>query len=256
MNSKKPKTNWTRITIAGVASVLAQSAYSNQPVIGTGNLYQNSTSYENAAFNYATATTGGGEAGNEIVLAGSSANYLITSFSFQYDFLGAGYSTTSYGTGNTAGVTADVKFYANNGSPPVSGYAPPGTVLYNSGPFNLGSFTYGSTENFPLSAINGGLGAVVPQDFTWTVTFSGLTGGEVAGLSLYDNATVGANYGDAWVNDAWQLDATVGTHPNTVPLEFGAVFNGSAVPDSSSLTLEALSLVASLGWMKRFQRRA
>ena len=66
----------------------------------------------------------------------------------------------------------------------------------------------------------------MPRNFTWTVTFSGLSPDETAGLALYQVATVGTNYGAVWVDDGtnWQfLTAEVGVpSPNFGALAFGA----------------------------------
>jgi hypothetical protein len=233
--------NFARTAAAGALVALAQSAQSQW--VFTGNAYQNSTVTENANYNFASGP-GTTQAGNEIVLAGPSALQFLTSFSFQYDF-----GVTAGGSTSTAGATADLIFYANNGTPLVAGYSPPGTVLYNSGPFALGGFTTGATENFYPADLGGGV--LVPKDFTWTVTFSGLSADQYAGLALYGpTPTVGANHGDAWVNTTgtWDLDAAVG--PDVA--SFGAVAN---VPDSSCLPVSVLSVMLALGWMKRFQRQ-
>jgi hypothetical protein len=238
---KKPITVLARTVAAGVFAFLAQNAQSQ--LIGTGNLYQDSTTTQNGNFN-----NGNNTEGNEVVLAGTAASDLITSFSFQFDYTG---------TGNPSAVTADVQFFANTGGA-VSGYASPGgTPLFDSGAFSIGGYTAGSTVNFDQADLGGGV--VVPQDFTWVVTFAGLTAGENAGLALYSPATVGQNFNDAWVNDnngnpnSWQLDVATQGNP---PLDFGAVFNGTPVPDSSCLPFSVLAVLAGFAWMKRLQRKA
>jgi len=234
----------------GAFAVLSQNAQSQYgPLINTGNLYQNSTSFQNGNINLGNA-----QLGNEITLAGSATSDLITSFSYQYDFIGTAGGATPNGN-----ETATVTFYQNNG--PTYGattYHEPGTPLF-SDTVNIGlaGYTSGYTVDYFQADINGGLGVVVPEDFTWTVTFAGLTGSETAGLALYSPATVGGNYNDAWVNtgSGWTLDTTTAGTP---PPDFGAVFNGptSTVPDSSCLPLSVLAVMAGFGWMKRFQRQA
>jgi hypothetical protein len=223
---------------AGALIVFAQNAHSQW--VFTGNAYQNSTTSLNANYNFANGP-GTTEAGNEVVLAGSATSDFISSFAFQYD-LG--------GPGSTAGVTADLKFYANNGTPTAStaGYPPPGKVLFDSGPFSLGGPTTGQTANFYQADLGGGVD--VPQDFTWTVTFTGLLANQYAGLALYGPATVGGNYGDAWENltGSWDLINSVGPDAPT----FGAVIN---VPDSSCLPFSVGMVILALGWMKRFARK-
>jgi hypothetical protein len=217
---------------AGAIVVLAHNAQGQ--LIATGNLYQNAApNYQFANFN-----NGNSEEGNQIILAGSAPSDLITSFSFQFDYTGSLSSPNA---------SADVKFYANNGAP-VNGYPSPGTVLFNSGVFSIGGYTTGSTENFYAADLGGGtgtgvvpgVGVDVPQNFTWTVTFSGLQGGENAGLALYYPPTVGSDAlpnGDGWVNLGSGL---VPANDSGNPLEFGAVFNSSAVPEPSMVALTAI----------------
>jgi hypothetical protein len=252
LNMKKSIKVFTRLATAGTAVVLAQNGQSGQ-LIATGNLYQD------AAPNYTFVNydAGNSEEGNQVILAGSAAFDLITSFSFQFNYSGSL---------PVASAMADVKFYANNGTP-VNGYASPGGVLFNSGPFLIGPYTTGSTANFYGSLdgftgtgsgiVGGGTGVMVPQDFTWTVTFSGLQPGENAGLAIYSPIQVGADglpNSDGWVNLGMGL---VPANDSGNPLTFGAVFNGNTVvPDSSSLSISVVSVLAGFGCMKRFLRRA
>jgi hypothetical protein len=180
-------------------------------------LYANTNSSQNGNFNYFT-----NEAGNEVVLAGPSSYDLMTNFVFQFDFIGP----DGVSGAPTGGETAELRIYENDG-PPVnpSGYATPGTVLFDSGPFGIGGFTTGTTATFDQAALNGGV--IVPQDITWTVTFANLSRRETAGLALYSPATIGANYNDAWVklNDTgWQLDVADFSDP---PLDFAALAGGA-----------------------------
>jgi hypothetical protein len=243
---------FTRVAVAGALLVFARNAQSQ---LGIGNLYQNDSTFYNS-YNY-----GNSEAGNQIILAGPAIAE-INAFSFQFDFL------NSMGglTGNPSAAMADVKFYENNGTP-VNGYPSPGTVLFDSGPFSIGGYTTGATENFygsmddftgtGIGIVGGGAGVIVPKNFTWTVTFSGLTGGDTAGLAIYYQPTVGSDAlpnGDGWVNLGMGLvPGNVTGMPDT-PLEFGAVF--ATVPDSACLSISVMSVLAGFGWMKRFQRRA
>jgi len=233
----KPITILARMAAAGALVVLAHTARSQ--FISTGNLYQDAApNFQNANFN-----NGNGQEGNQIILAGSAAYDLITSFSFQFDYTGSLASPDA---------SAEVLFYANDGAS-YNGYPSPGTVLFDSGTFPIGGYTTGSTENFYTADLGGGV--VVPQDFTWTVTFSGLQAGENAGLAVYYPPTVGSDAlpnGDAWVDPGGGLEPG---NDSGNPLEFGAVFNGTAmVPEPSCLRLFALTVLAGFGWVKRFQR--
>jgi hypothetical protein len=172
-------------------------------------------------------------AGNEVVLAGSGSSYSISSFAVQIDFTGTGTPT-----GNV-----DVQFYQNNG-PAFNGFATPGsTPLWDAGATALTSFSTGSGEVLTYSVPN----IVVPQDFTWVVSFSGLTSTEVAGLSIYGNATAGQNYNDAWVNTAgtWTLEQAGSGQP--IP-QFGAKISGTVVPEPSTI---ALGVMGACGFLAR-----
>jgi hypothetical protein len=241
-NMNKSITVFAGMAAVGALVVLAQSAQSQV-------LYDNTTGNTGYNLNFA------GSAGNEVDLAGpSSANYLITGFIFQYDFVGTGTPTGS----------VDLSFYRNDGFPQYHGYYTPGTLLYDSGPFSLTSFTSpaGAQLVYGVPDLAGGTGSgvvaggvIVPDQFTWVVTFSDLGAGDSAGLGLYNPPTVGDNYGNnAWMNDGsgWVLEATIPPYP---PAEFGARITGSQVPDSSCLPLSVLSVAMAFGWMKRFQRR-
>ena len=189
-------------------------------------LYSDTNTSQNGNFNYFPS-----EAGNEVSLYGTSPTYLITNFLFQFDFTGTGSPN-----GNEK---ADLRFYAMNGPtidanlPSSAGYPSPGTLLFDSGPFSIGPFTTGTTAIFNQAALNGGV--VVPWDFTWTVTFTGLTGSENAGLALYSPATIGTNYNDAWTRSTntanWGLSvATFGNEP----LDFAAIATGSTFTEAYS----------------------
>jgi hypothetical protein len=131
-------------------------------------VYDNTTTYLRE---YHAVTN---EFGDEVSLAGTAR--VVTQFRFEYfgKFVPNGDET------------ARVRFYANN-SPGV--LLKPGTPLWDSGAFPI-------STNFRskfLAVPN----VVVPDTFTWTVQFSGLsqTKGDLAGLSLYDPPTVGGRLG-------------------------------------------------------------
>lgn len=240
---KKTMSNQTVRLSLGVVAVGAAALL--VPGARGQNAYNNTTTY-NGNFNYVTSSTSA-TAGNEVILTGGLSSYNITSFSFQYDFSGSDVPSTA---------TADLIFYQNNGTQ-VSGYSGPGTVLFNSGPFSLGTgssaYTTGATATFNTAALGGGV--TVPQIFTWAVTFSGLTSSESAGLGLFGTIpSVGQNYGDAWYNPngtsgTWALDVASSGNP---ALTFGAQIGAAVVPEPSSIALFAMGatgLVAS-GWRK------
>jgi hypothetical protein len=123
---------------------------------------------------------------------------------------------------------ADLRFYKNDGVPVAPSEAPsPGTLIFDSGTFPIGGFTLESIVTFDQTNLNGGV--VVPRDFTWTVTFSGLSADETAGLALYATASVGTNYGSAWYDDStnWQFLMAGSGDP---PPNFGAIIFGTPLP--------------------------
>jgi len=212
----------------GAVALLGQNAQAQSV------LYDNSTTaYSGANFNYDSGGSGTFSAGNEVVLAPASAGgYSISQFAVQIDFTGTGTPT-----GNV-----DVQFYQNNGAP-FNGYATPSTVLWDAGSTALTSFSTGSGEVLTYSVPN----VVVPQDFTYVVSFSGLTSTEVAGMSIYGTTTVGQDHNDAWVNTsgAWTLEEAGSGQPSP---QFGAKITGNVVPEPSTI---ALGVMGAFGFLAR-----
>jgi len=212
-----------------------------------GNLvYANSTTFQGANFYY-----GNGSAGNEVMLAGTGPSSLITSFTLQFALVGNGAANPS---GNEA---VALRFYQNDGSL-VSGIPSPNTALYDSGfvtlnQVGLQTFTLGSTLTYDSSMLGGGV--VVPNDFTWAVTFANISPDELAGLALFSPATVGNNFGDAWVNtgSGWQLQSAGSGNP---PMEFGVQISGNSVPEPGSLCLALMAVVIGFACRTKWAGRA
>jgi hypothetical protein len=212
-----------RALAVGAVVLLAQNAHSQ------GVVYNNTTTYQNANFDFGSGIS----VGNEVVLAGTATSDTISSFSFQFDLTG----TAAF----TGSEDVDVVFYQNNGSL-VNSAASPSTVLWNSGTSTLASlgltaYTTGSSLTYSVPDVT------VPQDFTWTVTFSSFQAGDQAGLALYGPATVGENYADAWVETGgvWALDVASGSNP---ALKFGAEI--TAVPEPGTIALGLMGVSAFL----------
>ena len=89
-------------------------------------------------------------------------------------------------------VTAQVRFYRNDGPVVPSGQGAPGTLFYESSPFSISPTNQGmiDIEEFALSAVLP-LQAPLPDTFTWTVQFSGLGSNDAAGLTMEGIPTVG-----------------------------------------------------------------
>ncbi|MCF7763227.1 MAG: PEP-CTERM sorting domain-containing protein [Verrucomicrobia bacterium] len=179
--------------------------------------------------NKAYAPPGGNvEFGDQVFLSGSERR--ITDFSFDY-FLSASPS------GNEQG---QLFFYKNDGGATAS---EPGTLLYQSGTFNLSS----GFQRLPAQ----GLSIDVPNTFTWTVKFSGIDLGETAGLLVYDPPAVGASLDDFWVKNTSGGWSTFLIDANT-PANFGARI--TAVPEPTTMALGLLGGLALLA--NRIRRKA
>ena len=239
-----------KATLAAMGFILAGSV----GVRGDA-LYQNTSTY----LGYGLDFPNGQQIGEQIWLAPSLPAEYLTNFSFVYS-----------SPNNVAwGVTADVRFYENNGIL-TNGYSTPGTLFYDSGsvPFvNPLNFTTGATNsltaNFWLtdlqSPLTGGTALdpsfILPTNFTFTITFSGLTEGETVGLPVFDPPSVGTNYADYWydLSGSWQLL----TNDSGAQIAFGAEFNGSPTPtpEPTVLALGAFGAAMLTVMARRRQRR-
>jgi subtilisin-like proprotein convertase family protein len=150
------------------------------------------------------------EVGDEIILNGP-ANHVGQ---FAFEFWGSGTNASGF-SGN---VKARVRFYKNDG-PLSAGYATPGTVIFDSGPFPIPAAPRAVVlfEDFQIDAVVP-LTVGLPNSFTWTVQFSGLAGGDNAGVDLYSPPVTGDNYTDYWERDTggWVLKT------NAVSMDFAA----------------------------------
>jgi hypothetical protein len=130
------------------------------------------------------------EVGDEILLTGPAEHV----GQFAFEFWGVGTNASEF----TGEVEARVRFYQNDG-PLSSGYMSPGTVLFDSGPFPIPATPRSILifEEFQVEAVVP-LAGPLPENFTWTVQFSGLADGDSAGLDLYSPPLQGQNYDDYW----------------------------------------------------------
>ena len=199
-------------------------------------VYANSTNDLNARFDPGLV-----EVGDEIVLAGGART--MTDFNFQY-----------WGLNFSGNEFARVRFYANDGAASPAGPLMPNSLLFDSGFFFILP-TPRAVLDFNSAALSSGnvvdLTVPIPNSFTWSVQFSGITAGEAAGVDLYNPPTIGGNYDDYWDNNGgWQYRYR-GT--NAFPISFGA--RVTAVPEPSVLALGLLGGLAVLIVRSRFQRR-
>ncbi len=188
-------------------------------------LYDNSLNQTVNLFNPGTL-----EVGDEIVMASGGS---ITNFTFQY-----------YANGLSGSATVELRFYANNG-PLVDGAPTPGTLLFDSGPFNGLVNTNGQTLSYNLMSSP----VLVPQDFTWSVQFSNFGTGNT-GVPIFTPPTLGSDFSDYWENDGtpgspdWVLKTNAAT-----PMDFAARVQG--VPEPGIGALAGLGGVALLGYLRR-----
>lgn len=222
------KTNLLRLNV-GLAALVSLSASADVAI------YDNSVNDLTTRYNPGTL-----QVGNEIQLAGTDR--YLTSFSFEFYGLASG--------ANFAGspVTAQVRFYENTGTP-YNGYPTPSlTPFYDSGLFAVGGPTARSTMIFTAGTDFPSGGLFIPaSDFTWTVQFSNLGGGDQLGLDIYGPPVVGNSFNDIWVYNTfsgWQLTT------NGVNNAFAARLE---VPEPSSFAMLVLGGLGFLytGWRVR-----
>jgi len=188
--------------------------------------------------------------GNQVVLGNGFTSATVTNFSFEI------YSTLPAFAGS---VSMQVFLYANNGAL-TNGYKMPGTVLYDSLSFTLPtpqSFTSGlnvGTLFFDLSLTPVSL--TTNNSFTLAAVVTGMSGSDAVGMELFNPATVGLNYDDYWLQNAggsWALMTN-----STGPTDFGTLFNGTGVPEPSTLGLSVVgaSLLIGSFWLRRRQNQS
>jgi hypothetical protein len=229
-----------KIIAAGVGVLLL----TGMPVYGSI-LYNNTTTDVGRSLSFIN----GQAIGNQMVMGSGYTSATLTNFSFEI------YSTNATFAG---GVQMQVFLYANNGAL-TNGYNMPGTVLYNSGLFALPtpqSFAGGlnvGTLFFDLSLTPTNLPS---SNFTLAAVVTGMSGSDSVGMELFNPATTGLNYDDYWVQNAslsWALMTN-----SAGPTDFGAQFNGTGVPEPSTLGLSVVgaSLLIGSFWLRRRQNQS
>jgi subtilisin-like proprotein convertase family protein len=146
-----------------------------------------------------TLTVGTEEVGNQITLAGTER--YARRFALQY------WGSNAVGGVFEGPVSAQVRFYADDGSAVGNNVAAPGTPIYDSGPLGISATPNGAIvlEEFELSALVP-LTNTLPDSFTWTVQFEGMTANDVVGLSLFGSPVAGQSLDGYWARgaDGWQ----------------------------------------------------
>jgi hypothetical protein len=234
----------TFIKASLLLTIVVLWAGSAVPLSAATTIFDNSTTDLLTRFN-----PGSFQVGDQIKLDPATpwARYM-TDFSFEY--YGYGFNTT-FPAQFTGNVQADVQFYLNNGNT-FNGYAMPGTSFWDSGWFTVPGVTSRNTFEFTPGADNipvGGL-FIPASEFTWTVQFRGMDGGDVVGLDIYSPPSVGQDYPDYWQNNGgWQLM----TNGVVSSMDFAARIQ--AVPEPSTLTFSILGGMTILTLARRLRRK-
>jgi len=237
---------------AGAGIILASSAG-----VRGANLYNNTATMVTPQ--YVLNFPNNAQIGEQIWLGTGVTPEYLTNFSFEYY---DPYNSLNWISGQQY-IQADVRLYQNNGTA-FNGYASPGTLFYDSGVFNVPSTwsisgTNAATLDFTLSDLQSGNtlnlnpNFILPSNFTFTVTFSGMGGATSVGLPNFQPPTFGTNAGDYWydVSGNWQLlTNSVG------PVAFGAEFDGrpTPTPEPTVLCMGALGAAALVVIARRRQR--
>ena len=240
----------------------AALAWTTAPQAGAAVLYKNPSSGDLGSQFLLTAgpdsakTYLNGAAGNQVIMEPGplpgKPYAQLTKFSFDY-----------WSTGD---LTARLFFYANDGAAyGVGGPLQPKTVLYDSGSFALGATPDGGTKFLGVEwgATDWGPNGlfVGVSEFTWAVTFTGMTLDNEAGLSLASPPGPGAN---RYPYSYWrQINASTSWETRTnfnpaITMEFAASFEGEMVPEPSPVLYGAV-LCGGIGlWIvrRRMQRPA
>lgn len=166
------------------------------------------------------------EFGDQVNLAGG-AN-VITEFRLEY------YSSEASGSGI-------VRFHANDGAS-VSGNPSPGTVLFESGAFDLAA-------DFNTVEVTGISVPLSNDFFTFTIEFNDLQGTQDVGLLLRNPPLVGSSFDDMWVRGAngdWALEQIPFATAN-----FAAQVVAVPEPGTVALALMGIGSLFGFGYIRR-----
>ncbi len=218
MQTNKPLATFVALSFAAVAAHGATSI-----------VYNNSTSYTDTILN-----PGLNQVGDEINL-GAGPRFGQT-FRFEY-----------YGLNFDGDETVQLRFYNNDGAPLGNNTFKPNSVFFDSLVQTLPAPTDPSGRNtlqYDLFFV------ALPERFTFSVAFGGISGNDVAGLPLYNPPTVGFSENDYWFNTGsdWQLRGT------NVPINFGALLVATSVPEPSTYALVIVGGLCGLALVNRRKR--
>ncbi len=191
--------------------------------------------YQNTDFNGNVSSEGNAEIGDQVTFAGTARD--VNQVSFEY-FLSPGSS------GNE---TAQLFLYSINNSTKL-----PGSLLYSSPVFNLAGGT--TPSGFGTATING-ISVNVPDTIAWSVSFSGISGTEQAGLLFANPPAVGSSPtfdpGDGTQHDFFLRNNTSGWQVLDTPnLVDNLVVQFTAVPEPGTIAL-MLGGLLTMGLIRR-----
>jgi hypothetical protein len=189
----------TRISLAAALACAVTTAQAQL-------LFDNTSTYLNRGYTPAT----GVECGDEIILdTGTLPAAQLSGMSFEY-----------FNSGGNGNERVSLRFY-NMGQD-----GKPGTLVYDSG---LSGILPTGRHVVTLNGLN----VTVNKRFTWTALFTGVEGAEAVGFSLYSPPSVGQDFQDFWEYEAgtWTLKSLVSPAVG----DFGATFNGTAVPEPGTI---------------------
>ena len=162
--------------------------------------------YDNGTNDLATGLDAGTvEVGNQVTLGGT--NRYLSRLAVEY------WGTNSEQSEFEGPVSMRVRLYLDDGPGPTLGRPPmPGTIMYDSGPIGIKAEARGVVElrQFQVGAAVP-LERPLPESFTWTVQFEGMSSNDAAGVSLYGPPVVGTAADGYWTQQdgkwSWQKGA-------------------------------------------------